>query len=166
MSGPPPKDPSLRERRNKVAGAGVLEDNRQKARVPPLPRRRGADGKPRELTDPLNWLPETRAWWRDLWRSPMAARFLGVEVHGLHVVAQLRDDFWRAPSTQLASEIRQQEARWGLDQLARWRLQWEVVGDAAMAPKARTPDSPPPSPPAPADDPRKVLNMPPRTATG
>jgi hypothetical protein len=158
MPGPPPKDPSIRSRRNKATGAGVLEDNRQKARVPPLPRRRAADGTPLDRKDPADWHPMARAWWRDVWRSPMAARFTRPDYHGLRHLAALVDQYERTPTIQLAAEIRQQGQRWGLDSLARWRLQWEVVGDAVPTSKARPAAPSPAAPPsAPGEDPRAIL---------
>lgn len=162
MPGPPPKDPAIRQRRNKVAGAAALADDRQRARVPPLPRRRGPDGKPLEKTDPADWHPMTRAWWRDVWRSPMAARFVKADMHGLYTLAALVDQFQRTPTPQLASEIRQQRACFGLTPIDRWRLQWEVVGDAVPLKKpAAPPPPPPPTTPAPdgapAVDPRFAL---------
>lgn len=157
MPGPPPKDPSIRQRRNKVAGAATLEDNRQRARVPPLPKRRGADGAPLPKGDPADWHPMTRAWWRDVWRSPMAARFTKADTHGLYTLAALVDQFQRTPTPQLASEIRQQRACFGLTPIDRWRLQWEVIGDATTPAKPRSSPAPPPPQPPPGEDPRALL---------
>jgi hypothetical protein len=157
MPGPPPKDPTTRQRTNRVAGAAALEDNRQNARVPPLPKRRGADGAPLPKGDPADWHPLTRAWWRDVWRSPMAARFTKADTHGLFTLAALVDLFQRTPTTQLASEIRQQRACFGLTPIDRWRLQWEVVGDAVPVKKPTAAPAPAPTPSAPGEDPRAIL---------
>lgn len=147
MPGPPPKDPTIRQRRNRASTASTLDPGAIPKRAPALPTRK----KP-------GWHVLVRAWWKDLWRSPMAAKFLQVELHGLYILADLRDRYWRG-EVELASEIRLQEARFGLDQLARWRLQWEIHENPKTAPKAETAAPVPPPPPAPAQDPRRLLSM-------
>lgn len=161
MPGPPPKDPNTRQRRNRPATKAVLGDDRRRARVPPLPKRSEAS---KDEPGERPWHALTRLWWRELWRSPMSARFLRVEVHELVVVAQLRDDFHYATNARdrqaLAGELRLQAQRWGLDQLARWRLSWEVPSDIP-APKSRAlaePDGPPEEP-SPRADRGNVLSM-------
>ena len=112
MPGRKPKDPATRQRRNKSASAANLPaSDRQEA--PSLPAGR-------------EWHAETKAWWADVWVSPMASQFLQADVHALRRLAVLIDDFWVAPGTSLAGEIRQQEARFGLTPLDRWRLQWKL----------------------------------------
>jgi hypothetical protein len=70
---------------------------------------------------------ETRAWWKTIWASPMAAVWLDADVPGLVRLARLVD---RAAggdaSAMVLAEIRQLEDRFGLSPLARRRLQWEV----------------------------------------
>jgi hypothetical protein len=106
-------------------GAAVLDGVARATRRPPaLPKTRA-------------WHALTRAWWRDVWRSPMASEYLDVDRHGLLRLAELIEQFWRGPSVQLAAEIRQQEARFGLSPIDRRRLQWEVrraEADAATGP--------------------------------
>lgn len=68
----------------------------------------------------------TREWWRDVWHSPMADEFLEADIHGLYRLAVLIDAFWFSPSKELAAEIRQQQAAYGLTPIDRRRLQWEV----------------------------------------
>jgi hypothetical protein len=87
----------------------------------------------------------------------MAARFTKADTHGLYTLAALVDLFQRAPTTQLASEIRQQRACFGLTPIDRWRLQWEVVGDAVPAKKPTAAPAPAPTPSAPGEDPRAIL---------
>lgn len=74
------------------------------------------------------WLPETRAWWADIWSSPMAAEWHSSDRHGLFVLAALVDDFWdpKADHGALAGEIRLQRQAFGLTPLDRRRLQWEI----------------------------------------
>lgn len=83
------------------------------------------------------WHLMTRAWWRDVWHSPMAAEFLEADVHGLYRLAVLVDLFWFEPSTPLAAEIRQQQAAYGLTPIDRRRLQWEVERVEKAAQKRR-----------------------------
>lgn len=95
----------------------------------------------------------TVQWWQDVWRSPMAPEFLQADIHGLYVLAELRDRFWREPSAALAAEIRQQEQRFGLSPIDRRRLQWEVPRGAAG------PDRPAAPGQDAGDDPRKLLAL-------
>lgn len=111
---PLPKPPELRQRRNKSATAAVL-DGAVRVRVPKLPQREGHV-----------WHALTTAWWRDIWRSPMAPEFLKADYHGLYILAELVDRFWTEPSEKLAAEIRQQRQCFGLTPLDRRRLQWTV----------------------------------------
>ena len=119
MRGPQPKDPAIRRRRNRAATEATLPAE-PRAGTPTLPRRRDATG---QFAD---WHELTRQWWVDVWTSPMAGKFLDVDVHGLYVLAELLDRFWREPSTTLASEIRQHRTAFGLTPIDRRRLQWNI----------------------------------------
>ena len=115
MSGILPKDPALRQRRNKASTRAVLPaGSGKRRRVPSLPAR------------DHEWHPLTLAWWRDIWRSPMAAEFLKSDTHGLFMLAETVDRFWRAPNTVLLAEIRQQRQCYGLTPLDRRRLEWSI----------------------------------------
>ena len=125
MPGPLPKDPALRQRRNKTSTAAKLTlDGAEGIVAPELPERFDEEGKP------IEWHPRTLAWWRDVWASPMAPEFLTADTHGLFLLAELEDDFHRATSprqrVELAKEIRLQRAMYGLTPMDRRRLQWEV----------------------------------------
>lgn len=85
----------------------------------------------------------------------MAARFVKADVHGLYIVLELVEAFWRAPSPELAREIRLSAQPFGLNPLDRRRLQWEIAEPKQPERTAL----PPPAAPKPADDPRKVLQM-------
>src|SRR4051812_28103820 len=110
-----PKDPSTRARRNRTSTAAQLQRN-PKIKAPLLPERA--------------WHPMTRAWWRDVWASPMAPEYDASDKHGLFALAVLVDDFWTAdtPTSRrdLAGEIRLQTQRYGLSPIDRRRLQWEI----------------------------------------
>lgn len=111
---PLPKHPSTRARRNKVAGARTLTAAPD-AVVPELPVAAG-----------LDWHPMTEAWWRDIWRSPMAPEYEQSDIHGLYVLAVLVNAYWFEPSQSLAGEIRLQRQCFGLTPVDRRRLQWEI----------------------------------------
>ena len=114
MPGPLPKDPQLRQRRNKATTRTTLEATApQRGRAPRLPRTR-------------EWREETRRWWRDVWHSPMAAEYLDADVHGLYRLAVLVDEFWAEPTPKLAGEIRLQQQAFGLTPLDRRRLEWSI----------------------------------------
>ena len=116
MSGPMPKDPALRQRRNKATTRSALvAEIVQRKRAPRLPRAAG-----------IKWHAMTRAWWRDVWHSPMAAEYLRADMHGLYRLAMLVNRFWEFPGEQIASEIRLQQQAFGLTPLDRRRLEWSI----------------------------------------
>lgn len=153
MSGPAPKDPNLRQRRNKPVTATVLEEKPQRSRrvAPQLPER--PDGE---------WHRYTQAFWTDVWASPMAKEYLDADVHGLYILAELIESFWRAPNNFLAAEIRLQRQCFGLTPIDRRRLQWEVArAESTKRPRNKSPQSPPgpSSRRRVAGDPRQVLQL-------
>lgn len=145
---PPPKHPSTRARRNKTSTNATLTTEHD-VKQPPLPKG-------------VEWHPMTTAWWRDIWKSPMAPEFLKADVHGLFQLALLTNDFWLAetPSARsaLAAEMRQQGQRYGLSPIDRRRLQWEVekVEDAQHRGQQRRSGGQPARPQPQGEDPRKV----------
>jgi len=146
MPGPPPKDPKIRQRRNRVATSATLEgDGRRRKYAPRLPAR-DDDGQ--------SWHKLTVAWWRDVWHSPMAAQFLEADKHALYRLAMLVDLFWAKPAKDLAAEIRLEQQAFGLTPIDRRRLQWTVEQEEARA-RTRTA----PQEEKPAVDPRKILKM-------
>lgn len=112
--GPVPKDPALRQRANKASTRARLQAKEHPPRRPSLPLREGA------------WHEMTIAWWRDLWKSPMAREYLRADVHGLYRLAVLVDRFWVAPDVSLAAQISNGEQKFGLSPLDRRRLEWIV----------------------------------------
>ena len=99
-----------------------------------------------------HWHALTLAWWDAVWASPVAAEFTPTDTDGLGRLAVLIDRFWANPSVPLAAEIRLQEARYGLDPIARRRLQWEVRRVEGEKPKRETPERD-------STDPRIALGM-------
>lgn len=143
MSGPAPKPAATRQRRNKTSTAAQLHADPELL-APDLPERDGG------------WLPLTVQWWRDLWSSPMAPEYHSSDVHGLLIVAALRDDFWREPDKALAAELRLQHREFGLTPLSRRQLQWEIerAEDAQQRGETRRARRP-----GPAVDPRQSLHV-------
>lgn len=109
---PAPKHASVRARRNKTSTAATLSVVHD-LKAPGLPSSR-------------DWHEMTRAWWTDIWASPMAPEFDDSDKHGLFMLAVLVDEFWSEPTTALAAEIRLQGQRFGLSPIDRRRLQWEI----------------------------------------
>lgn len=118
MPGPAPKPAALRQRRNKTSTNAMLRTD-VRVVMPDLPERDTENGEP-------EWLPITVQWWRDLWSSPMAPEYHSSDVHGLLIIAALRDQFWREPSKEIAAELRLQHREFGLSPLSRRQLQWEI----------------------------------------
>lgn len=119
-NGPPPKRQVTRQRRNSSAGASQLAADARAAEVPDLPQ-----------IGRRTWHVMTVAWWRDVWTDPMSAEFARSDKHGLFMLAELVDAFWKLSATnpkrpKLATEIRMQGQRFGLSPLDRRRLQWEI----------------------------------------
>lgn len=116
MPGPIPKPAAVRQRRNTVASqAALINHEPPLVKAPPLPKR------------PEGWHKLTKAWWKDIWKSPMQAEFLQADVHALFRLAVLIDLFWTEPNLAVAAEIRLQQQAFGLTPIDRRRLQWQVV---------------------------------------
>jgi hypothetical protein len=148
MPGPAPKHPSTRSRRNRSSTASTLTAD-PTLEAPKLPTRL--------------WHEQTRAWWRDIWSSPMAPEYDESDQHGLFALAVLVDDFWQTDDAKLrkdlAAEIRQQRQCYGLTPIDRRRLQWEIekVDEAQDRGRKRRGSTPSPEPEA--TDPRAVLRV-------
>lgn len=152
-----PKDPETRQRRNKAVTAATLpapdSPELSKLKAPALTAQHlGIRGAVK---------PQVQRWWKEIWQSPMAPRWLKSDIEGLYLIALARHQVavYAAdgkPVSSLLSEIRQQEARFGLDVMARRRLDWRIEGprnpDPQPAPETER------APPAPESfDPRRVL---------
>lgn len=130
--GPPPKDPRLRQRRNKTSTAAKLSLVPTGIEVPDLPER---TIRHPETGEPMvrEWHPRATEFWADIWESPMAPEFLKADHHGLYILLTLVDAYWRrmddgqvTGANELAKEIRMQRQCFGLTPVDRRRLQWEV----------------------------------------
>lgn len=141
MPGPAPKNPLLRQRRNRKPTVANLE-GAPAASSRQLPVR----------DDKLPWHRQASDLWTLAWASPMAAEYLEADVAGLLLLVELTHRFWNRPDPKTAAEIRQQRLVYGLDPMARRRLQWEV----ARAKEATRKTEPTPTPKR-ANDPRLRL---------
>lgn len=146
MPGPIPKHPSTRARRNRVSTAATLAVD-PNIEAPKLPMR--------------FWHEQTRAWWRDIWSSPMAPEYDESDRHGLFALAVLVDDFWTTEDAKLrkgiAAEIRQQRQGFGLTPMDRRRLQWEIERTDEAQDKGRRRRQAAKTPKETGEDPRDVL---------
>jgi hypothetical protein len=118
MPGPLPKDPVLRQRRNKAATRALLPAETQPlAEYPALP----------ELSSRGPWHPMAVRWWDDVWSSPMHDEFLRADIGALFRLVDLVDEFWKTHKVKIAGEIRLLEREFGLTPMARRRLEWTVA---------------------------------------
>lgn len=164
MPGPPPKPSHLRQRRNKQHGSALLPAEGPSRPAPALPPRMctGCDGTgnlnskacPYCEKGVMPWHPLVLERWAAVWSSPMANEYLDADIHGLYVLADLWDLYWKGDK-DLAAEIRLQEQRFGLSSLDRRRLQWEVER-AEQAQRRRPPSAAAPRK-LPTKDPRAFL---------
>jgi len=130
--GPAPKPANIRQRRNKKSGAATLEapgaDLGEKKKIPSL-----------QNPDKRKFHRLTRQWWKRVWESPMAGEYLPTDIDGLARIALLVDDYYNKPNREVLSEIRLQEARFGLSPVDRSRLQWEVLKGEEAEKKRKSP---------------------------
>lgn len=152
--GPAPKPEQLRQRRNRKPGAATLPKTTDR-KVPPLPSLRVPDPAEPGKTVRYPWHTLTRKWWRRIWTSPMASQWLDTDVDGLGRLALLVDRYYQG-DLSLASEIRLQEARWGLTPVDRQRLQWTVERPESGPGQEQRPQ---PQRPAHSKDPRGILGV-------
>lgn len=117
MPGPLPKNPKIRQRRNRVATRALLP-----AESSPIV------GTPTLPDNPLGkWHKLTAVWWGDVWASPLHHEYMRADLGALYRLAILVNGFWEAPKLALAAEIRLLEREFGLTPLARRRLEWTVA---------------------------------------
>jgi hypothetical protein len=120
--GVPPKHPSARQRRNKVATTKTLQLV-DKPKIPLIPKRGGGE----------KWTPEALRWWHRTWSSPMSSEYDESDFSGIVRRLYLEDAYWQAvhmgamlAAFKMAAEIRIQDTEYGLTPMARRRLQWSI----------------------------------------
>jgi hypothetical protein len=95
------------------------------------------------------WSSATLRYWLRIWSSPMAPEFYHQsDIEGLYRLAALVELFWRKPSGALNADIARYENQFGLNPLARRRLEWQIVDtekaqDAAEQRQQRKASRPP-----------------------
>lgn len=143
---PAPKDPELRQRRNKPSSSATIDA--AGARKPALGRHRSDGGE---------WAPETRRWWAAIWSSRIVERWRDAHVPGLLRLARMVDDYWHEADAlrarQIHAEIRMVEREYGLTPMAGRSLGWTFSNQAGRDPAPDAPKLPP------GADPRKVLSI-------
>lgn len=150
------KDPDQRQRRNKAVTAATLElpdvKDIKTRKVPPLNAQLlGIKGAVK---------PQVQRWWREVWLSPMAPRWINTDIEVLYLCALLHHQvavfaFEGKSVATLMGEIRQQEGRLGLDVLSRRRLDWRIEGPRSQPAPEPAQETPIPEPET--MDPRRVL---------
>ncbi len=123
-----PKPAHMRQNRTKKSGAATLTTPEESVKIPAL-----------QNPDKRKFHRLTRAWWKRVWNSPMASEYLETDIDGLARVALLVDNYYKHPHKDLMSEIRLQEARFGLSPVDRSRLQWEVFKGEEAEKKRKPP---------------------------
>ena len=118
MTGPLPKDPKIRQRRNKSASRALLPAEmapiEKTPRLPNCPDERG-------------WHGMAQRWWQYVWTSPMHFEFVRGDVPALFRLIVLVNSFWWDGKLDVAKEIRLLEREFGLTPLSRRRLEWTVA---------------------------------------
>lgn len=73
------------------------------------------------------WLASTKAWWNDVWDSPMASTYLAADMAALVRLAGMVDARSRGElgATETASMVALED-RFGLNPKSRRALQWEI----------------------------------------
>lgn len=115
-----PKDPTIRQRRNKSASRALLPAETAPREKPPrLPAFPGEEGK--------TWHAMARRFWHDVWSSPMRHEFVRGDEPALVRLLYLVDVFWKTGKLDIAKEVRMMEREFGLTPLSRRRLEWTVA---------------------------------------
>lgn len=145
MPGPAPKDPATRQRRNtRSTKAALPAEGLALKRVPLMPK------------GPADWVwhDRTREWWRELWRSPMAANLVAMDVQGIERLAFVIDKaHWEPGDAKLEEQIQKLSMPYGLSPLDRRRLEWSIEPPKPKPAKA------PAAAVAPGPDPRSLLRV-------
>ena len=118
MPGPMPKDPAIRQRRNKKSTRALLP-----------PESAPIEGRPRlpNCPDGDGWHYMAKRWWNDVWDSPQHYEYMRADLGALFRLVALVDRYWKTQSLNLAKEIRLLEREFGLTPLSRRRLEWQAA---------------------------------------
>jgi hypothetical protein len=138
MSGPPPKNPGVRARKNKASTRAILAEREDEdVEIPELPPLtvEMTDDEGNVCTVERQWHPLTVLWWQAIWPSPMAAEWHSSDVFGLYALAMLYDKVYKTGGNAGAhAEMRLGRAPYGLTPIDRRRLEWTIESaDKAQA---------------------------------
>mgnify|MGYP006991941098 FL=1 len=99
MTGPPPKNPATRQRRNKSSSRAILPSNPSSLLAEhPLPE---LGGKKKKI-----WHPMAIKFWESVWQSPMSYEFVQGDEFALYRLLILVDRYFRRYSLEVEKEIR------------------------------------------------------------
>jgi hypothetical protein len=133
MSGPAPKPPGQRRRRNAPARGDwiVLPETDSARPVPSLVR----------LAPEVSWTGATKRWWKAIWRTPMSTQWGDGDYPVLVELAYLRQLFMPSVMTdesggkvfvqgdaRLAPEVRHRSDAFGLTPKGRQERRWLLPG--------------------------------------
>lgn len=117
---PLPKPAAARRRPNRGPADRVLPAEGRTEPAPELPAG--------------EWSAETRAWWADVWSSPMAAAWIEADYHSAVRLARVREAIVKhREKAALHSAASQLEDRLGLSPRARRALGWKIAATLAPA---------------------------------
>lgn len=126
FTGPLPKDPAQRRRRN-VEKRETLPSSARVDKAPPLPNAK-------------RYLKATRDWYETWVGSPQATQFTATDWQRLAMVAPIVDEYFREPTVAKFTEIRRTEEMLGATVGDRKRLRWDVeITDPGNAEKPGAP---------------------------
>lgn len=120
MPGRAPKHPSVRQRTNRTMHATLHILQPGEIQIPELPARFDKEG------NEVPWEIRTLEWWEAIWSSPMAPEFQKSDIEGLYNLALLKQQFWKYGDPRVHGEIRLYETQFGLNPMARRRLEWQI----------------------------------------
>lgn len=115
MPGPAPKPKDQRRNRNaKQAGDWIqLPKEGYQGPIPTLPKKLGLD-------------KDTHAWWKKIWRSPMATQWTEEDVPSLIELAILRERLLDG-KISVAAEVRLRTDLFGLTPAGRQQRRWMIT---------------------------------------
>lgn len=125
MSGPAPKQPSERRRRNAPPGGEWVElpATVEKPILPPLPRRTRAEGP---------WSARTRETWEAWRQDPATTQYTSGDVSFALQTIRLVELAQAKPTATLLAEIRLRMDALGLTPKGRRHLRWRVACPAEL----------------------------------
>lgn len=115
--GKPPKKPEVRHRRNVPPPLDPLPAEGNAGAIPPLRKNYRVlvfdAKKAKHVTRYVPFLSETKAWYAEWGRSPMAVEFTDVHWRRLADIAILQDRWFRSSDIDVLKELRLQLAAFG-----------------------------------------------------